>query len=234
MLLREPARTQVIGQRTAWSTRLTVLSSDPVRFPVKVLVFQAEEPADPDTRGWFTAVASPAQIQEYPEDLPASGSGEVQQPYYRLDTVELVGRNADQLATLADQIAEELDLLARNITALETFEGSVLILASHRPGHGYPWPGISEIGPYVDSAPEPTAAIRATLEFRNRKEPQILALTLDSEDDEVEITDTLNWSISVPEQPLNLNPGVHDWVLKITDVLDEVYQVQVGTIEILR
>jgi hypothetical protein len=234
MLLREPARTQVIGQKTAWSVRITVLSSDPVRFPTKVLVFQAEEPADPNTRGWFTAIASPAQLLEYPEDYPASGSGQVQQPYYRLDTMDLVGRNAAQLAELADQVAEELDLLGRNIMSLESFETSSLVLASYRPFHGYPWPGIPEIGPYADTSVESFIAIRVIMDFRNRRDPNFIAYTLDSEADEIEIVDAESWLIRVPEQYLNLNPGVHDWVIKITDSMDVEHEVQVGTIEILR
>ena len=117
-LTREDVQEVLVGQRTAWSVRLVVTSSDAETFPPKALVYQAETPGDPDSRGWFTAVASPAQLLEYPEDAALALPGELQQPYYRLDHVQLVSRNADSLALLVDDFFEELQLLARNITAL--------------------------------------------------------------------------------------------------------------------
>lgn len=113
---------------TAWSTQLVVISDDPIKYPEKCLVFQAEDPSDPGTRSWFTCVASPAQLQEYPEDEVAPAlSGDVQVPYFRLDTVQLIGRNADDIQNLILQFAEELSNLQRNIDALDTLQDPQII-----------------------------------------------------------------------------------------------------------
>ena len=117
----------LIGEKTAWSLKLTVTSSDAVTYPPKVFVYQAEEVGNPNTRGWFTAVASPAQLLEYPEDAAVAESGELQQPYYRLDNVQLVSRNTSQLVTLTAQIMEELQLLADNIKALDELEAGEIV-----------------------------------------------------------------------------------------------------------
>lgn len=105
---------------TAWSVQLTVSSDDEAKYPAKCLVFQAKDPSDPATRAWFTNVASPAQLQEYPEDaavLPLSG--DIQVPYFLLDSVQLVGRNPDDIQLLVLQFVEELSNLKRNLDALD-------------------------------------------------------------------------------------------------------------------
>ncbi len=234
MLNRQPGNPQVVGQRTAYSVKLTVTSTDPVRFPTKAFVFQAEEPANPDTRGWFTAVASPAQLLEYPEDVPAYESGAMQQPYYRLDEVELVGRNPGQIEELTNQIVEELDLLARNLEALERFEEATLILPPYRSSVIFLWEGVPALGPYIiDSTAGDNPIVRAYMEFRNRMTPAIIDAILDSSDEQVLIVDADTWELSVPEQVLPLNPGLYDWVVKTVDALEEVHTVQRGTIEVL-
>lgn len=113
----------VAGPQTSWSARLTVTSSDVVLYPPKVFVFQAEDPANPATRGWFTAVASPAQLEEYPEDAPAEVvSGESQQPYYRVDSLQLVTRSADDINNLVADIRLELAQLTRNLDAIRNLQ----------------------------------------------------------------------------------------------------------------
>jgi hypothetical protein len=113
-----------VSERTAWSASVTVSSDDP-DFPTKIMVFQAEDPADPNTRGWFTAIANPAQLEEYPEDAPApAGEGETMIPFYRTDTVVLVSRNAVDLQRVIDEIREEVTLLEDNIAAIATLSES--------------------------------------------------------------------------------------------------------------
>jgi protein involved in polysaccharide export with SLBB domain len=73
-------------------------------------------------------VASPAQLQEYPEDeAQIPDSGDVQLPYFRLDTVQLIGRNPSEIQDLIQQFVEELTMLSRNLDALETFEDEQII-----------------------------------------------------------------------------------------------------------
>jgi hypothetical protein len=125
-LIRENALPVEAMEQTAWSMKLTVASSDEDLAPSKVFVYQAEDPEDPDTRGWFTAVASPAMLLEYPEDTPAlSGSDSLQQPYYRLDEVTLVSRSASSLEDLYEQVKEALHNLWANLLAHEELDSPV-------------------------------------------------------------------------------------------------------------
>lgn len=130
-LTKQDLQETVIAEQTAWSVKLVVTSSDEVLYPPKVFVFQAEDPANPDTRGWFTAVATPAQLLEYPEDAPVNASGELQQPYYRLDHVQFVSRNTSQLVALTADLMEELQLLADNIRALSLLEDEETVGTTH-------------------------------------------------------------------------------------------------------
>lgn len=125
-LVRSAITTEPVSSKTAWAVQLTVETDDEPARPSKVFVYQAEDPSDPNTRGWFTAVASPAQLEEYPEDAPAapssagSDSVTVQQPYYRLDTVTLISRNASDIETLVDKIQGQLEVLSRNLDAIDS------------------------------------------------------------------------------------------------------------------
>lgn len=204
-----------VNGRTAWSVTLTVRSSDDLAYPPKVFVFQAEDPANPDTRGWFTAVASPAQLLEYPEDNPAIDSGEAQQPYYRLDSVALVTRNPGDLDEIIQKVFEEVDFLYRNLKALEVMAEPVIMLPVCRASDTL-WPGSALLGPYVtDSVGGPTA-VRAVVEF-TRDDGLV---TFDSEagaDGTVTIVDPAAWTFKIPEQPLHLSIGLWDWTLTVTD-----------------
>lgn len=118
----------VAASTTAWSVQLVVTSDDAEKYPPKCLVFQAEDPGNLQTRAWFTNVASPSQLQEYPEDeVTLAASGDVQVPYYRLDTVQLIGRSPDEIQLLILQFAEELTNLQRNLDALDILSESQTI-----------------------------------------------------------------------------------------------------------
>lgn len=115
-------------EQTAWSVKLTATSEDPEIYPEEIFVYQAEDPDDPETRGWFTAVASPAMLLEYPVGAPAPyGSDNLQQPYYRLSEVTLVSRSADALEALVDQIVEATTNLWANLLAAGELENPVTI-----------------------------------------------------------------------------------------------------------
>jgi len=115
-LYRQTAEEVLVAKQTAWSVRLDVDSSDPVVFPPAVFVFQTET-FEPDSRAWFTTVATPADLEEYPVDVPAEPQ-EVQQPYFRKTWVQLVSRNAEDLEELVQKVFQRLRLLAANIQAL--------------------------------------------------------------------------------------------------------------------
>lgn len=113
-----PTESDFLG-RVAWAMKLTVASSDPAAFPPEVFVYQIENPADVNSRSWFTAVASPAQLEEYSVATPApTGPGQLQVPYFRLAVLSLVSRNASDLQLVFNQVVEELSLLRNNLIAL--------------------------------------------------------------------------------------------------------------------
>ncbi len=108
---------QVAGQ-TAWSVALTVTSSNDEQYPPKVFVFQVEDPDAAEPRAWFTAVATPAQLLEYPEDEPAAPTEGLWQPYFRTSELTLVSRNPEDLEETYQKVLGELGALRRNIDAL--------------------------------------------------------------------------------------------------------------------
>jgi hypothetical protein len=107
--------------QNAWAVKL-VVSSDNSNLPAKALVFQAENPEQQNSRGWFTCVASPRQLLEYPEDQPAAPEGGVMQPYFRLNEVTLVSGNPDSLSRLVAQIASHLRMLEKNLVAIDQLD----------------------------------------------------------------------------------------------------------------
>lgn len=118
-LIRSDLQATPVLEKTAWSVKLTVTSSDNTGFPPAVFVYHAANPKDEGAGAWFECVASPAQLMEYPEGAPAQNSAGLQQPYFRLDNVQLVARNAVQLEDLIGKIFDELDLLSRNLQAID-------------------------------------------------------------------------------------------------------------------
>lgn len=126
-LTRADLQETTVLEKIAWSVKLTVTSSDSAVFPPEVLVYHAADPQDAGAGAWFECVASPAQLLEYPEDEPAQNSGGLQQPYFRLDNVQLVARNAVQLEELIAKIFAELDLLSRNIQAINTLMAATTV-----------------------------------------------------------------------------------------------------------
>lgn len=214
-----------VAQQTAWSVTVSVRSSDDQAFPPKVLVFQAENPGDAQTRGWFTCVASPSQLLEYPEDLPAAaGSGELQQPYYRLDSVTFVSRNARDLDSLVAQLYEEIDLLYTNLKAQDRLASPEILLPVCRASDGV-WPGSSLLGPFTVPGPYGTGsvspaydAVRAEVLFTSESGDGLV--TFDSEDGAdglVTIVNPATWLFVIPEQPLYLAIGTWNWKLVVTD-----------------
>lgn len=107
-------------QRTAWSLALSVTSDEPVGYPPAVFVFQEESPGDPATRGWFTAIASPAQLLEYPVNATAEPEGDgLWQPYYRKAALTLVSRHPADLEQLYREIEAEILRLRLDLDALQ-------------------------------------------------------------------------------------------------------------------
>ena len=215
LIQQAPVEQQVAG-RTAWSVTVTVRSSNELAWPSKIFVFQAEDPADPLTRGWFTAVASPAQLQEYPEDAPVIDSGADQQPYYRLDSVEIVTRNPDDITALVEQIYEEADLLYLNLKAMNNLAEATILLPVCRSRDDV-WPGSSLLGPWLDAGAQPAwPVVRAIVEFTNADG----LVTFDSEagaDGSVLIVNGETWTFQIPPQPLHLSIGTWNWELIATD-----------------
>jgi len=103
----------------AWGMTLTVTSSDLDDYPPEVFVFQAED-FTVNARAWFSTVASPADMLEYPLNAPAAPVGGVQQPYFRKATLTLISRSASDLEALIEEIKGRIVILERNLRSLLT------------------------------------------------------------------------------------------------------------------
>jgi hypothetical protein len=67
----------------------------------------------------FVAVASPAQIEEFPANVPDTTN------FFRTDKITLVAENEALLDELVDTVVEELSVLLNNLTAQESLTNSV-------------------------------------------------------------------------------------------------------------
>ncbi len=108
--------------QVAWGVELKVESSDVATFPPEVFVMQVEDLHNPTDGAWFTAVATPRQLEEYPVDPMEILNSTLQQPYFRTDTITLVSGNASDIDILVGRIYEHLVLLQANLIALTKFE----------------------------------------------------------------------------------------------------------------
>lgn len=106
-----------VYKQTAWSVTLEVTSDLSDDFPPEVFVFQTEGP-EPDARAWFSTVATPADLQEYPTDAPAIQEGDLQQPYFRLNKVQFVSRNPHDIEQLIKMVERRVAMLEANLEAL--------------------------------------------------------------------------------------------------------------------
>jgi len=62
----------------------------------------------------FVAVCTPAQLEDFEEDLPGEGSS-----YFRTNTIELIGRTPEWLSTVFDSLIYEVKKLVVDLTDLE-------------------------------------------------------------------------------------------------------------------
>lgn len=101
----------------AYGVELEVTSSGP--YSAAVFVMQASDTVAPSDGAWFTAVATPRQLDEYPEDPAEIINSPTQQPYFRTNKITLVSANPDDIQILVARITEDLYLLQENLKALE-------------------------------------------------------------------------------------------------------------------
>ncbi len=119
-LTRKAAVEVEFQQQIAYGVELEV-NSDNADYSPAVFVMQAKDIHDPEEGAWFTAVATPRQLDEYPVDPSEITNSALQQPYFRTDKITLVSANADDIEILVGRITEDLYLLWANLQALETF-----------------------------------------------------------------------------------------------------------------
>lgn len=116
---RQDAEEVKVYKQTAWSVSLVVSSDNVTDYPPEIFVFQSEGP-EPEARAWFSTVATPADLVEYPTDAPAVQDGVSQQPYFRLNTVQFVSRNARDIEQLIKMVERRVALLEANLEAINT------------------------------------------------------------------------------------------------------------------
>lgn len=114
----------------AWGVELEVTSSSVGTYPPEVFVMQAVNLHDPAEGAWFTAVATPRQLEEYPTDPAEIENSTLQLPYFRVSKITLVSGNADDIEILVGRITEDIILLKANLDALTKFEQPEEILIS--------------------------------------------------------------------------------------------------------
>lgn len=113
------APTQVpVHVQTAFMSKLTVTSTDPVLYPAKVFVMQ--EPVDEGDEPWFNCVASLVQVIDYPEDAPNPPVDGVRSPYFRINEISIVSRSATGLQDFIARVEEDVAELEADIDAYQT------------------------------------------------------------------------------------------------------------------
>jgi hypothetical protein len=119
-LTRKAAIPVTVQQQIAYAVELGVNSDD--ASPAEVFIMQVGDIHRPAAGAWFTAVATPRQLEEYPVDPQEIVNTPLQQPYFRTDRITLVSGNADDIEILVGRIVEDLSLLQANLVALVSFE----------------------------------------------------------------------------------------------------------------
>jgi hypothetical protein len=126
-LTRKPSVDVEFQTQVAYGVELEVSSDD--GYSPAIFVMQAKSLEDPAEGAWFTAVVTPRQLDEYPEDPAELENSPLQQPYFRTNKITLVSANADDIQILVGRIVEDLYLLQANLRALETFtEGDTVLI----------------------------------------------------------------------------------------------------------
>lgn len=119
LLTRKASREVTAQQRIAWAVELEVTSDN--LFPAEVFIMQVQDINAPEDGAWFTAVATPRQLEEYPVDPAEIVNTTLQQPYFRTDKITLISSNANDIEILVGRITEDIRLLQANLIALENF-----------------------------------------------------------------------------------------------------------------
>jgi hypothetical protein len=70
----------------------------------------------------FAAVATPAQLEDFDEDVPGPGTS-----YYRTNKIDILSRNADYLNDVYDDIVWQVQKLVDDMKALTKIENEVTV-----------------------------------------------------------------------------------------------------------
>jgi len=70
----------------------------------------------------FAAVATPAQLEDFDEDVPGPGTS-----YYRTNKIDILSRNADYLNDVYDDIVWQVQKLVDDMKALTKIENEVIV-----------------------------------------------------------------------------------------------------------
>lgn len=110
--------------RTSYRCRLEVVSAEGTtnKIFVKRRVVSTSDLTAGDS---FSAVASPTELEDYPEDAPRSGSY-----YFRDSTVDIVVSNADYLDEVVNAILMDIGKLADDLNALNNLNKQTTITIS--------------------------------------------------------------------------------------------------------
>lgn len=122
-----PKSIQLSKQTTLWdpalsSFKLVVSAINAEDMPEKIFVKQrirnfAKDKFD-DT---FVAVATPTQLEDFPEDVPGEGSS-----YFRTNTIELVARTPEAIRTIFESLLFEVKKLTIDLSDMEILTDAVV------------------------------------------------------------------------------------------------------------
>lgn len=128
-LTRKNSEKVTYGPQIAWAVVLTATSDDVANYPAEVFIMQCKSLVDPTQGAWFTAIATPIQLEEYPTDPSSLETSALQQPYFRVAEITLVSGNASDIEILVSRISSDILLLEDNLAALISFEAPIDVLS---------------------------------------------------------------------------------------------------------
>lgn len=107
------------------SYRLKIVIAHTDQGDPNVFVYQAAEIGDSRGDGWFSCVANASQMGEYPTKAGFTVDPDPKQnPFYRDNEIDLIGRNANDLKELSEEIVFRIKMLVKSLNLLAEADGS--------------------------------------------------------------------------------------------------------------
>jgi hypothetical protein len=105
----------------SYRLKVTATGTDDVDTSIFVYLSRTLDPTEGTKESRFDHIASPADLEDFPV-----GAADVDAPqaFFRLDSVDLLLRSSDELASTWEDIVEDVRSLAASLANLEALENS--------------------------------------------------------------------------------------------------------------